>query len=281
MLLQNSIQAIFLRENNQSLTPGRQKMTTDSPTLNNRTALVTGANRGIGRAIANLLAAEGARVAIHFGSDAEAAKAVEKELPGSGHVLIQADLANPAEAAQLPHQAANLLGGLDMVINNAGIFEAHDVGDLNGEQWKKAWDRTIAVNLTAPSLIIHGAVPHLEKSGGGHIVNITSRGAFRGEPEAPAYGVAKAGLNSLTQSLASKLAPKKIHLVAVAPGWVLTDMTEDYLAGPAGDAIRSQSPLNRTATASEVAQVVLLAVCGRADALTGGVVDVNCASYFR
>jgi len=251
------------------------------PSLNNRTALITGANRGIGRAIANLLAAEGARIALHFGSDNQAAYNVLRELPGNGHVTIGADLAMPAEAVSLPQQAAEKLGRLDIVINNAGVFETHGIDTLGAEDWQKAWDRTIAINLTAPSLIIHGAVPHLEKSGGGHIVNITSRGAFRGEPEAPAYGVAKAGLNSLTQSLAIKLAPKNIHLVGVAPGWVLTDMTKTYLEGPDGEGIRGQSPLNRTATADEIAQVVLLAVSGRADAMTGGIIDVNCASYFR
>ncbi len=256
-------------------------MTNQSPMLQDRTALVTGASRGIGRAIANLLAAQGGRIAVHFGSDGDAAEAVRRELATDGHVILQADLARPQEAAALPDRAADALGRLDMVINNAGIFVPHDIGALDAESWQKAWDRTIAVNLTAPSLIMHGAVPHLEKCGGGHLVNITSRGAFRGEPEAPAYGAAKAGLNSLTQSLAIKLAPKRIHLVAVAPGWVLTDMTESFLNGSAGEGIRGQSPLNRTANADEVAQVVLLAVSGRADALTGGIIDVNCASYLR
>lgn len=252
-----------------------------SLSLKNRAVLVTGANRGIGRAIANLLAAEGAQLAIHFGSDGAAADKVVKELPDEGHITLQADLSKPQEAAALAHRAASELGRLDIVINNAGIFEPHAVDTLAAEDWQKSWDRTIAINLTAPALIMHAAVPHLEKASGGHIVNITSRGAFRGEPEAPAYGVTKAGLNSLTQSLAIKLAPKKIHMVAVAPGWVRTDMTESYLDGPAGEGIRGQSPLNRTATADEIAQVVLLAVSGKADALTGGVIDVNCASYLR
>ncbi len=256
-------------------------MNNQSKLLNNRIALVTGASRGIGRAIANLLASEGARVAVHFGSDEEAARKVLLELPGQGHIQIQADLALAQEVALLPDRVAQELGGLDIVINNAGIFQTHDINDLESGQWSRIWERTLAINLTAPALIMQQAIPYLKESGGGHMVNITSRGAFRGEPEAPAYGAAKAGLNSLTQSLAAKLAPLNIHLVGVAPGWVLTDMTSSYLEGPSGKQIRSQSPLNRIANAEEVAQVVLLAVCGRADALTGGIIDVNCASYFR
>lgn len=249
--------------------------------LQNKTALVTGASRGIGRAIARLLAEHGARVAIHYGSDRAAAQETLTQMPGQGHLILGADLENPAEAAALAPRAAELLGRLDMVINNAGIYHTHDIANLSSAAWQQAWDRTIAINLTAPALILHAAAPLLQQVGGGHLVNITSRGAFRGEPEAPAYGAAKAGLNSLTQSLALKLAPQNIHLVAVAPGWVRTDMTTDYLDGPEGDTIRAQSPLQRTATAEEVAEVVLLAVSGRADALTGGIIDVNCASYLR
>jgi NAD(P)-dependent dehydrogenase (short-subunit alcohol dehydrogenase family) len=248
--------------------------------LQNRKALVTGASRGIGAAIARHLAAAGARVAVHYGSDETAARQVCNGLDGQGHLILRANLADADASADLPHRAAEALGGLDTVVNNAGIFVPHDA---TGEEdaWREIWDRTIAINLTAPAMILKSAVEHLQRAGGGHLVNITSRGAFRGEPEAPAYGAAKAGLNSLTQSLALKLAPQKIHAVAVAPGWVLTDMTREFLAGPGGEAIRGQSPLNRTATAEEIAEVVTLAVSGRADALTGAVIDVNCASYFR
>jgi len=248
--------------------------------LHNRKALVTGASRGIGAAIARHLAASGARVAVHFGSAEDDARAVCDSLAGEGHTTLRANLEDSDSAADLPHRAAEALGGLDIVVNNAGIFVPHDT-TAGEDAWRETWDRTIAVNLTAPAVILKSAVEHLERAGGGHIVNITSRGAFRGEPEAPAYGAAKAGLNSLTQSLALKLAPLKIHAVAVAPGWVQTDMTEEFLAGSGGQAIRSQSPLNRTATVDEIAEVVEMAVCGRADALTGAVIDVNCASYFR
>lgn len=249
--------------------------------LKGRRALVTGGGRGIGRAVAMLLARAGARIAVHYATGREAAQDTLDNLPGQGHALLAADLGDSAAATMLPGRAAVELGGLDIVINNAGIYEPHDITGADDQVWQRIWDRTLAVNLTGPAQVIRGAVPHLTAAGGGHVVNVTSRGAFRGEPTAPAYGAAKAGLNSLTQSLAQALAPRGIHLVAVAPGWVDTDMTHAFLAGPGGEAIRAQSPYGRTVTAEEVAEVVLLAVSGRADALTGGVIDVNMASHPR
>ena len=256
-------------------------MTSPDLDLAGRAALVTGANRGIGRAVAKTLAAHGAKVAIHFRSDPDKAQEVFSQLDGSGHVILEADLGDPEAASGLADRAAAELGGLDILVNNAGIYDTHNIAELAADNWREIWDRTIAVNLSGPAHLIQAAVPHLTTACGGHIVNITSRGAFRGEPEAPAYGASKAGLNSLSQSLALALAPRGIHVVAVAPGWVLTDMTRDYLAGEQGDEIRGQSPLGRTALPQEVAQVVLMAVSGRADAVTGGIIDVNCASYLR
>jgi NAD(P)-dependent dehydrogenase (short-subunit alcohol dehydrogenase family) len=249
--------------------------------LSGKCALVTGASRGIGKSVAELLARMGARVAVHYGVDENAADNVLQGLAGEGHLKVAADLGDAVEAARLAELAAEGLGRLDIVVNNAGIYVTHDISSLDPEHWREYWDRTIAVNLSGPAHLLHAAVPHLEATGGGHIVNITSRGAFRGEPEAPAYGASKAGLNSLSQSLSVALAPKGIKVVAVAPGWVLTDMTKDYLEGPGGDKIRNQSPMGRTATADEVAQVVLMICSGKADALTGGIIDVNCASYLR
>lgn len=249
--------------------------------LTGKAALVTGAGRGIGRGVAEALARQGARVAVHYHRDQKAAQRVCDGLVGEGHIILAADLGDPLAALGLAGLAAEQLGALDIVVNNAGIFEPHSATELAGSAWHEAWSRTLAVNLTGAAHVCQGAVKPLTAAGGGHIVNITSRGAFRGEPEAPAYGASKAGLNSLSQSLAIALAPHNIMVVAVAPGWVLTDMTRDYLDGPAGPDIRGQSPLQRTATVAEVAEVVLLAVSGRADALTGSIIDVNCASHLR
>ncbi len=249
--------------------------------LKGRRALVTGANRGIGLATARLLAEAGARIAVHFHSDEVLAQEALAGLAGRDHCLLQADLADLEEARTLADRAADQLGGLDILVNNAGIYEPHDITALDPNEWRTAWQRTIDVNLHGPAMTIAAAIPYLEREGGGYIVNITSRGAFRGEPEAPAYGAAKAGLNSLGQSLALKLAPQGIHVLNVAPGYVMTDMTREYLVGAQGEAIRGQSPHGRVAQPEEIAQVVLLAVSGRADAMTGGIVDVNCASYLR
>jgi NAD(P)-dependent dehydrogenase (short-subunit alcohol dehydrogenase family) len=118
-------------------------------------------------------------------------------------------------------------------------------------------------------------------AGGGRIVNVSSRGAFRGEPDHPAYGASKAGLNSLGQSMARALGPHGIYVTTVAPGFVETDMAAPFLEGAGGDAIRAQSPLNRAATPEEVARVVVFLATPGAEYLTGAVVDVNGASYLR
>jgi 3-oxoacyl-[acyl-carrier protein] reductase len=249
--------------------------------LTGKGALITGASRGIGKAVAEMLACHGAKIAVHYGVDERAAEKVLQGLPGDGHIKLAADLGDFTEASRLSEMAAEGLGRLDIVVNNAGIYVTHDISQLDPAHWQEYWNRTIAVNLSGPAHVLHGAIPHLEAAGGGHIVNISSRGAFRGEPDAPAYGASKAGLNSLSQSLALALAPKGIKVVALAPGWVLTDMTRKYLEGPGGDKIRNQSPMGRTATADEIAQVILMVVSGKADALTGGIIDVNCASYLR
>jgi len=249
--------------------------------LTGRRALVTGASRGIGAAIARVLASHGARVAIHFRAGEAEAQAVLANLDGDGHVLLVADLADATAAAALPGRAAAALGGLDIVVNNAGIYERHPDAGADPEGWREVWDRTLAVNLTAPALICEAAAPLLEAAGGGHIVNISSRGAVRGEPEAPAYGASKGGLNSLSGSLAIALAPRGIRVVALAPAWVLTDMTRPYLEGPEGDGLRAQYPIGRIVEPEELAWTTLLVVSGKADALNGAVLDLNGGSHLR
>ena len=192
--------------------------------MSNRAILITGASRGIGRAIAEAFAAAGDRVAVHHRASAALAAEVVAGLPGTGHVVVQADLADPEAVRAMVDHAAAALGGLDVLVNNAGIFEQHPITEVSYEQWQAAWQATLAVNLTGAANACWCAVQHMTARGGGRIINVSSRGAFRGEPGQPAYGASKAGLNALGQSLARALAPHGIAVTGVAPGYVETDM---------------------------------------------------------
>ncbi|MCB1844846.1 MAG: SDR family oxidoreductase [Halioglobus sp.] len=249
--------------------------------LVNRKVLVTGASRGIGRAIAHAFAVRGAQVALNYrDNDAAAAEAIDS-LSGSGHCLVKADLSMADGALRVVERAIAGLSGLDTVINNAGIFEHHPPASTAFAEWMSAWQATLAINLTGPANVCWAAAQHMITAGGGHIINVTSRGAFRGEPNAPAYGASKAGLNSLTQSLAVALAPHAIYVAAVAPGFVETDMAATSLTGESGKAIRAQSPLGRVARPEEVASAVLFLASPGAEFATGAIIDVNGASYLR
>lgn len=246
-----------------------------------RAVLVTGASRGIGRAVAQAFAETGDRVAVHYGSSAGEAERTLHGLEGSGHVRVQGDLGDPAQVRRAVDEAVEQLGGLDVLVNNAGVFLAHPPTSTAWEEWQELWSRTIAVNLTGAAHATFSAVPHLAAAGGGAVVNVSSRGAFRGEPDCPAYGASKAGLNAFGQSMAVALAPLGIAVSTVAPGFVDTEMAAEVLSGPGGDEVRAQSPFGRVARAEEVAAAVLWLASPQARFASGTVVDVNGASYLR
>jgi 3-oxoacyl-[acyl-carrier protein] reductase len=246
-----------------------------------RAVLVTGGSRGIGAAVAGAFADAGDRVAVHCGSHREEAERIAASLPGSGHVVVQADLAEPGQVRTAVDTAAERLDGLDVLVNNAGVFVSSPPTTTSWERWQEVWEQTLAVNLAGAAHATFAAVPHLRSRGGGAIVNVSSRGAFRGEPDCPAYGASKAGLNALGQSMAVALAPFGIAVSTVAPGFVETDMAREVLDGPQGDAVRAQSPFGRVAYPEEVAAAVLWLASPEACFASGTVVDVNGASYLR
>ncbi|GGO64343.1 SDR family NAD(P)-dependent oxidoreductase [Nonomuraea cavernae] len=247
--------------------------------MSGRGVLVTGASRGIGRAVAAAFAGEGDRVAIHHRDSAEQARQLLGELPGQGHTVVQADLAHPDEVRRMADTAAETLGGIDVLVNNAGIFLHHPITELSYEEWQAAWRRTLDVNLVGAANVTWCALQHMPA--GGRIVNVSSRGAFRGEPDGPAYGAAKAGLNAFGQSLAIALAPRGIAVATVAPGFVATDMTNEHLKPPRGDEIRAQSPFGRVAEPEEIAAAVVYLASPAAEWASGAVLDLNGASYLR
>jgi 3-oxoacyl-[acyl-carrier protein] reductase len=253
-------------------------MTNNQPLLHQQ-CLVTGASRGIGRAISIALANLGATVIVHYQKNREAAEALIKRLPGTGHRLIQSDLGD-VQSIQ------NLFNGLiaerlDVLVNNAGVYIEKPILDVDFEEWQSVWDQTIGLNLTGPAHLSYLVSRKMVEQGGGRIINITSRGAFRGEPDALAYGASKAGLNSFGQSLAKALAPKNVLVFTVAPGFVETDMAREALQGPRGEEIKAQSPLNRAAQPEEIANLVAYLAAEAPAYMTGSIVDVNGASYLR
>jgi 3-oxoacyl-[acyl-carrier protein] reductase len=231
--------------------------------------------------VAQMFAQHGARVAVHYHQNATAATQVLEALPGGGHMTVQADMADSAAVLRMVDSVAAAMGGLDILVNNAGIYEEHPITEVDYDQWRGAWERILQTNLVGAANAMFCAVPHLKARGGGRIVNVSSRGAFRGEPTAPAYGASKAGMNAMSQSLAVALASHNIFVAVVAPGWVETDMAIDHLNSPAGDAIRNQSPLRRVATPEEVAYAVLFLAAEQTAFMTGAILDVNGASYLR
>jgi len=249
--------------------------------LSGKVALVTGSSRGIGREVARELAAKGARVAVHYRADREAAEETLASLDGGPHAVFEADVADAGSARNLVEGVAREMGGIDVLVNNAAIFEAHPVPEVDYEGWQDAWSRTIATNLVGPANLSYLAARIMMERGGGRVVSVSSRGAFRGEPDTPAYGASKAALNAMSQSLAQALAPHGVFFYVVAPGFVETDMANRLLRGPEGDAIRSQSPLGRVATPEEVARTVAFLASEAPEFMTGAIVDVNGASYLR
>ncbi len=247
-----------------------------------RAVLVTGASRGIGAAVAQAFGQRGDRVAVHYGANAALAQQVADSLPGDGHVVVGADLADAEATQRMVDKAAQRLGGIDVLVNNAGIWEPHPITDTSYEEWRHAWQRTLGINLVGAANVTWSAVGHMVAAGkGGAIVNVASRGAFRGEPEHPAYGASKAGLIAFGQSLARALGPHEIIVSAVAPGFVDTDMAAAELVGEQGVARRAESPLGRVSTPEDIAAAVVFLASPEAKMASGSVLDVNGASYLR
>jgi NAD(P)-dependent dehydrogenase (short-subunit alcohol dehydrogenase family) len=246
-----------------------------------KNVLITGGSRGIGRACALGFAERGARVAINYRGNKLAAERTLAELAGDGHVALQEDVTEPDAVVRLVRDSVEALGGLDIVVNNAGIWVDHIIEEVDFDEWQEAWDRVLKANLIGPANLCYCAARHMIDHGGGKVVNVSSRGSFRGEPNGPAYGASKAGLNAMSQSLAKRLAPHNITVGVVAPGFVDTDMAARYKGTPMWDDIATQSPFGRIAKPEEVAAAVFFLASEGSEFSSGAIIDVNGASYLR
>ena len=243
--------------------------------------LITGASGGIGRATAIECASKGAAIGIHYHNNRDRAEATLDALPGDGHRLYQCDITEPESVALLIDQAESDFDGLDVLVNNAGISQRHQIEDIDYATWQKTWQRVVDTNLTSASNLSFCAAKKMIARGGGKIVNVSSRGAFRGEPQMPWYGASKAGMNAMGQSLAQALGPKGVFVYTVAPGFVETEMAKKTLASSEGDCIRNQSSMGRVARPEEIARTIGFLAFDAPEFMTGCIIDVNGASYLR
>jgi NAD(P)-dependent dehydrogenase (short-subunit alcohol dehydrogenase family) len=249
--------------------------------FNSKIVLVTGSSRGIGAAIATKFAENGATVIIHYTKNETKALETFGKLPGTGHLLIRAELSEPDEVRRMFDEIISQKGRIDILVNNAGIYEETTWWELDYESWQKHWHRTIDANLTGMANLSFLVAKQMLGQGGGKIINISSRGAFRGEPHALPYGAGKAAMNSFGQSMAWALADKNVQVYTLAPGWVDTDMTHEILQSDRGKAVAAQSPMNRVARPEELAHAVILLATPGNEYMTGCILDMNGASYLR
>ena len=241
--------------------------------LSGRVALVTGGSRGIGRAVCELLARAGARVAVSFRADSTAAHEVVAAVrDGGGEAMaVASDVADPVQARQLIRDVLAAWQRLDILVNNAGVWEEDEAGRGDLE----TWDRTLAVNVRGAFLVTDSAVPHLVRERGS-IVFISSTAGQRGEARHSAYAASKGALISYTKSLAMELGPRGVRVNCVAPGWVETDLTRSTLADPARRReIEESIPIGRVAQPQDIAGPVLFLVSDLAHHVQGEILNVN------
>ena len=240
--------------------------------LDDRIALVTGASRGIGRAIAIRLAEEGCDVAVNYNTSKDAAEEVLMVIRGTGRrsVAVQADVASPEQVETMVTTVEGELGPVDILVNNAGIHKHHKSWEMSVEDW----DRIIGVNLTGAYLTSHLLGPRMAERGWGRIVNISSIVADIGSDHEAHYTASKAGMHGLTKSLALELSPKGVTVNAVSPGWIRTDMTADVVEEEWDEAL-AEIPMGRIGEPEEIASVVAYLSSPESSYVTGQVLHVN------
>ncbi|WFU11794.1 SDR family NAD(P)-dependent oxidoreductase (plasmid) [Rhizobium sp. CB3090] len=251
-----------------------------SKSLEGLNILVTGASGGIGAAVVERLAAEGARPIVHYGRDKAGAEALLARTSGAGWI-VQGDLSTADGPFALWRAAVGAAGRVHGLVNNAGIRTEISI-DASPDDWKAAWQKEFQINFFAAADLSKEAIRHFKANGGGRIVNMASRAGQRGyAADAMPYGATKAALVNLTKSIARSFAADGVTAVAISPGWVRTDMAEDFIATHGKAAAVSDIPIGEMATPSEVAELVAFVLRPSQASLNGATLDVNGGSYIR
>ena len=248
--------------------------------LRKKHILVTGASRGIGKAIARKLVECGARVALHYHQNANMARNTAREL-GPKAVLFQADLSEAINVSGFFYNVLKKFGHIDVIINNAGVAIRSDPSSED-MQWMNNWLKTMDINLNAVGLLCKKSIEHFEERNGGIIINIASRAAFRGDTkEYMAYAASKGGVVALTRSIARAYGKKNIKAFVVAPGFVRTDMTKDFVRKYGEDYVMNDIALSRLTEPEDIAPLIAFLASGLADHATGATFDFNAGSYLH
>ncbi len=247
--------------------------------LNGKVALVTGASRGIGRETAIRMASAGARVAVNYHRSEAEALVVVQEI-GEKAMAIRADIADPVETEAMTNAVIERFGRIDILVNNAATYAMNRFEGDDYAAWQRGWHRTFALNIFGAANAAFLAMRSMRQNGGGKIINVASRAAFRGETEFADYAASKAALVNLTRCIARACAKDNIVANCVAPGFIETEMARSELEAH-GDDIISQIPLRRVGSVADVASVILFLASPMADYLNGVTIDVNGGSWFH
>jgi 3-oxoacyl-[acyl-carrier protein] reductase len=249
--------------------------------LSGKTILVTGGSRGIGAAMVEALAAQGAHVLVHFAGNRAAAEATRERAGASRCTLLQADFAKPAAVQDLWQDALAACSRVDVLINNAGIFEDASI-DASLADWHAAWARVMQVNLFAPADLCRLALLHFRQHGAGKIINVSSRAAFRGDAiDQWPYGASKGALVTMTKQIARHFAKDGVVAFGIAPGFTDTEMVSGAMTPESIAKVVADIPLGAMVPAAEIGALTAFLCSDSARHLTGATFDVNGASYVR